>query len=110
MRPRRGWVVAALIATGCEPAAVPPVPVGPVIRDSAGIRIVEHTAAAAGASPGWTLGTAPALSLGTVDGDPAHELFGVEDALRLDDGTILVANGGASEVRLFRRDGAHLAT
>jgi len=47
----------------------------------------------------------PLVSIGAATGQPEYELFGVEDAVRLDDGRILVANGGAGEVRVFAVEG-----
>lgn len=84
--------------------------VATTVRDSAGVRVVENAAPAPDSRLGWQIGSTPLLVIGESSDDPAHELFGVEDALRLDDGRILVANGGTSEVRVFDRSGVHEAT
>ena len=79
-----------------------------VVRDSAGVTIVENEAPAADSRLGWRIGAEPALSIGAVEGDPAYELFRVADATRLPDGRILVANTGSGELRAFDGSGTHL--
>ncbi|GMV04131.1 MAG: hypothetical protein AMXMBFR53_04120 [Gemmatimonadota bacterium] len=100
-------VLAALWAWGCG-GEVGSVPAVVTERDSAGIHIVENPAALVEAvlpvSPG------PMVSVGTLEGDPAAQLFRVSAAARLSDGTIVVANGGTRDVRFFGSDGAHLRT
>ena len=78
------------------------------VRDSAGIAIVENERPLTGSRLGWRVGDAPAVSIGVLDGDDAYQLFRVEDATRLPDGRIAVANGGTGEIRYFSADGAHL--
>ena len=48
------------------------------------------------------------MSIGVQQGDEAYQLCGVEDATRLSDGTIAVANAGTSEIRYYSADGGHL--
>ncbi len=81
-----------------------------VVRDSAGVTIVENERPAAGTRLGWRIGPEPTLSIGAVEGDPAYELFRVADATRLPDGRIVVANAGSAELRMFDETGAHLGT
>lgn len=78
------------------------------VRDSAGVTIVENARPATGSRLGWRVGEAPALSIGILEGDEAYQLYGVEDATRLVDGRIVVANGGTSELRFYSADGGHL--
>lgn len=78
-----------------------------VIRDSAGIAIVEH--APGSPAPAWSLGE-PALALGSAGADEAYELFQPLHALRLEDGRVVVANHGTEELRFFAPDGTHLRT
>jgi len=78
------------------------------VRDSAGIVIVENQAPPADLSPLWTLAEAPALDIGVLEGEDTYQLFQVRDARRLDDGRILVANGGSQEVRVFDAAGVFL--
>lgn len=79
-----------------------------VVRDSAGVTIVENEEPAADTRLGWRIGAEPALSIGAVEGDPVYELFRVADATRLPDGRLLVANAGSGELRAFDASGMHL--
>lgn len=102
-------VLGILALAGCQDdeGAVSPTS---MVRDSAGIRIVENAAPDSTSRLDWRVSEEALLSIGESSGDPASELFRVEDALRLDDGRILVANGGTSEVRVFDGAGDHEAT
>lgn len=65
------------------------------IRDSAGIRIIENDRPPQGSRLGWQIGSDPSLTIGSVEGEDAYQFHLVDDALKLDDGRIVVANGGA---------------
>jgi hypothetical protein len=77
---------------------------GPVVRDSAGIRIVENTAAAWEDGEEWTIDPEPVLTIGGEE-DP---LFRVSRVVRLSDGRIAVGNSGAFELRFYDADGGAL--
>ena len=79
-----------------------------VVRDSAGVVIVENGRPALDSRLGWRVGEAPAVTIGSPAGDPAYELFRVGGATRLSDGRIVVANAGSGELRVFDSDGVHL--
>ncbi|WP_419943057.1 hypothetical protein [Candidatus Palauibacter sp.] len=81
-----------------------------VIRDSAGVTIVENERPAPETRLGWRIAEAPTLSIGAFEGDPAYELYQVMDAARLPDGRIVVANAGSGELRVFDASGTHLAS
>jgi hypothetical protein len=102
----KGFVgaVALVVAACASDSADPPV----TVRDSVGITIVEHAADAVSVVPEWTIVEEPELDLGVVDGDPAFQFYQVFGGLRLDDGRIVIANGGSADVRVFRPDGSHL--
>jgi hypothetical protein len=76
-------------------------------RDSAGVQIIDNS------RPLWTstttlrLSGAPALIVGTQPGE-AYELSNVAGAVRLGDGTIVVADGSARELRFFDSAGHHV--
>ena len=78
-----------------------------VERDSAGVTIVENRRPQPGVRLGWRIGLAPSLSIGGATDSPAHELFNVTDATRLADGTIVIADAGSGELRVFDASGAH---
>ena len=81
-----------------------------MIRDSAGVVIVENERPAQRSRLGWRIGDTPSLSIGSQDGEDPYLLFGVEDAVRLDDGRIVVANSASGEIRVFASDGSHVAS
>jgi hypothetical protein len=76
--------------------------------DSAGVKIVEYAADTWPEESLWSLDPEPLLAIGVVDGDPEYELASVSGAIRLDDGTIAVADGGAGEIRFFDAEGIHI--
>lgn len=85
-------------------------PSGVEVRDSAGIEIVTVTEAADAYGPVGTIADTPALQLGSVEGE-GPELFGSVGAVRtLPDGTLLVADGQAVEIRVFDAGGRYLRT
>jgi hypothetical protein len=80
-----------------------------VLRDSAGLVVVENLTPQWGDSAGWHVTRVPLLSLGAREGNPALQFAGIADATRLSDGTIVVADGRSSEVRFFAAGGAVLS-
>ena len=113
-RLRRLPLTLAVIAAGCEAApgneAVPATEIAPTpIRDSAGIVIVENARPADGSRLGWEVSPGPVLSIGTVEGEGNFQLHQVDDALRLRDGRIVVANAGSHRLLVFDDEGNYLA-
>ena len=96
-------------SAGCDAEAADP---GWVVRDSAGITIVEndHTRPAWAGAAGWRLSEAPVTQIGMVDGPPEQQLYRVVHSRRLRDGTIAVVNSGTSEVKLYDARGQHVRT
>ncbi|MGD2154475.1 MAG: hypothetical protein PVG79_14490, partial [Gemmatimonadales bacterium] len=82
-------------------------PAGDVLStsDSAGVTIVEYAALPASAAE-LPIPAQPSLQLGVVEGDPAEEFEFVTGATRLSDGTVVIADAGASQLRAFGPDGA----
>ena len=109
---RRGsacLALSALALLGCGPSDTPEE--APFqVRDSAGVEIVENTRPAWGEGEGWSVGAPSLLRLGVVEGDAAQQFTGVTGAVRLGDGTVVVADGGSNEVRFFGPDGNHRGT
>lgn len=98
-----GILVAWLAAAACgDPAAGS---ASPVVRDSAGITIVENPAAAAETDLGWTVAPRPSLVVGVVEGAPAYQLHQVTGSARLPDAGIAVVNAGSGEVRFYDEEG-----
>jgi hypothetical protein len=84
-------------------------PATAIVRDSAGIRIVESPGPAWTDGSGWRLAATPSASIGVIDGPEAYQFSTVRDAVFLEDGSILAANAQhPPEIRVFGPDGAHL--
>ena len=98
-------LVAMLFAGACSDSDG--LPSTTLARDSAGVAVVENGPVARDAAAGWALSPEPILDIGVVEGDPRYQLFRVRDAVRLDDGSVVVLNGGSSELRVFSGDGVH---
>ena len=81
---------------------------GPVVRDSAGVRIVENTTPLLQEGEGWHLSPEPVVDIGGGDREE-EQLFRVVGALRLSDDRIVVANGGTNEIRFYGPEGAFLS-
>ncbi|MDE2794227.1 MAG: hypothetical protein OXL34_05345 [Gemmatimonadota bacterium] len=80
------------------------------VRDSAGILITENARPADGSRLPWRIGPEPMVSIGAVEGEEPYLLHSVRSAARLPDGRIVVANGGAGDVRAFTATGSHLVS
>jgi hypothetical protein len=73
-----------------------------VVRDSAGITIVENALPEAVLT--YTL-AGPSLEIGDVGGAEEYQLHDVSAVVQLSDGSIVIATGGA-EIRWYRADGS----
>lgn len=78
------------------------------VRDSAGIRIVENLATAP--TETWAVADTPLADIGAASGDSLQQLFRVQDAVRLSDGRLAVANAGTGEIRFYDAGGRHVET
>ena len=112
-RLRRLMLTLAVITAACEAApnneAVPADEIAPTpIRDSA--VIVENARPTDDSRLGWQVGPGPVLSIGTVGGTENFQLHHVDDALRLRDGRIVVANAGSHRLLVFDDEGDYLAS
>jgi hypothetical protein len=76
-----------------------------MVRDSAGIRIVENTGPAWGSEAGWTVSAEPVREIGVLEGDEAQMLDRVRSPRLRSDGILVLADGGTSEIRAFLPDG-----
>lgn len=97
---------ALLIACGGEAERSPQ----PVVRDSAGVQIVENTGYGWPDGRGWRLSDEPSLDIGVTEGDSNYQLFQVVGAQRLRDGRLVVANSGTNELRFYDRSGVYLSS
>jgi hypothetical protein len=81
----------------------------PLVRDSAGIRVVEYAGPLPDREP-FTLTDAPLVKLGEVNGPEALQFSRVVAAFGEADGTTVVADRLALEIRLFDEQGRHIRT
>ena len=110
MRSRVVAAVVTLAAMACRQDEQSTGEFASLVRDSAGIRIVENARPPEGSRLPWRIGPEPTVSIGVVDGEEPYMLHGVIDATRLSGGGIAVANRGSEEVRVFDAHGVHLVT
>ncbi|MEX0893088.1 MAG: hypothetical protein WEB88_13050 [Gemmatimonadota bacterium] len=106
----RAATVAALLMplAGCaagDRAAAPS-----TVRDSAGIQIVESAAPLRSGAEERAFPAEPALQIGELEEEGPYLFHSVRTALLLQDGGILVADGGARELRYFDAGGEHIRT
>jgi hypothetical protein len=78
-----------------------------LVTDSAGVEIVTNRGNLWREGDEWQVSPDPELSIGTFEGDAVYELFQVQGAVRLPDGTIIVLNAGTNELRSYDGDGRH---
>ncbi len=100
-------VCALILIAGCA-AESPPTKTIP--RDSAGVQIVESSAPEWDEGSGWVVEESSLLDLATIGEGPSHEFFRVRDAMRLDDGRVVVANYGSNEIRFFSSTGEFISS
>lgn len=74
---------------------------GPLIPESAAVRVVSDSAPAWGSAHPWTISAQPTLELGA----PGQTFVGVAPVVRLSDGRIVIADGSRQTVRYFGSDG-----
>ncbi len=94
------------VLAGCSAGADDRRAAEPTVRDSAGVRLVENSAPAWGDSAQWRVDPDPRVSIGVAEGDSMLLLSRVMGAARLSDGTIVIADGGSSQLRYFDATGA----
>lgn len=98
-----GLLTVALVLTACG-AAAPSDEV--VVRDSAGVRIVENPLPDERVA--FVIDAEPELSIGMLEGPDEYTFQGIRALRRLQDGRIVVAD--VAELKLYDPSGRHLAT
>jgi hypothetical protein len=76
------------------------------IRDSAGVTIIESAGPAWSAGPEWRVASVPELEIGREDGPVEYQFQSIAGVVRRGDGSLVVADEGASEVRLYDAAGS----
>lgn len=98
----------ALALVACEPADPPRF----TTTDSAGVTIAVSRTAAWDADPAahWIVDTVPRLDLTTTGNGPEHEFYRAVDGAVLNDGRIVVADDGSTQIRIYAPDGAFVVS
>ncbi len=104
--PLSGLLVCAVAGCGGAPDDRPAV----TVTDSAGIAMVTNHGPAWAAGEGWRLPELPVFDLGSYDAEGPESFEYVAGARRLSSGVIVVADGGARELRFFDEAGDHIRT
>ena len=81
-----------------------------VERDSAGVRIVEAMRPLWGDSSLWRVDPDPVVDLTLSGTGPAHEFYGAGSMKQRPDGSLMIADGGSREVRVFSATGEFQAS
>lgn len=79
-----------------------------VVRDSAGITIVENRTALWSNDSTWHVSKEPTVRIGTADGQPEAQLYSVVGATRLPYGQIVIANAGTNTIRFYDGRGQYV--
>ena len=93
---------ALAVVCACRAGAPPD---GAIARDSAGIRIVSNPDGAQEANSGWVIEQKAAVVFGRDPSDSVTLLLNPVGAVRLSDGRVVVADRGASSVKIFAATG-----
>jgi hypothetical protein len=99
-------VLIACVATACNDARS----AGGDDPNERGRGRVVNTAPRWPDGQGWALSARPVLVVGGSEPDSANVLYGVAGAVRLADGRIVIADRGASGLRIYDPRGEHLLT
>jgi hypothetical protein len=94
------------LSMGCSPP--PAERTAAVVRDSAGVRIVENSQGAQD-GPTWRLSSDPAVQIGSDEGPREEQFHRIMHALRVPDGRIAVADQGSGAIRIFDARGRFLS-
>lgn len=102
------WAAVALLAfAACDPSTRADAG-DAIVRDSAGVRIVQNSAPAWGEGEAWSLSQEPVLEIGVLEGEVPYMFSGIRGVRRLADGSIALLDGGSFEIRIFNADGRHV--
>lgn len=99
----------ALGALGCLLACAETPSTSPVsISDSAGIRIVTYQEPLVELGTEWSIDSIPTVTIGVAEGEAVYELDDVVTAVRLQRGTLVIADRGKGQLLAFDGDGRFL--
>jgi hypothetical protein len=78
--------------------------------DTLNVPIVENVSAKWAGEEVWRVDSLPFLEIGVAYGDSAYALFDVVNALKLEDGRVVVADAGARRLQFYDGEGRFLRT
>ena len=112
IRPTSMYHWGALLLLPCVSACAEDNPGPPLVvqRDSAGIQIVEAMRPLWGDSSLWSIDPDPVVDLTLTGSGPAHEFYQVGSMKQRPDGSLMLANRGSEEVRVFSATGEFLGS
>jgi hypothetical protein len=90
------------LLSGCGGGDVPLT--GVIVRDSAGIRILESPGNTRFPAP-WVLGETPEWIIGELEGDPEYLLSRVVGAMTLPGAEVVIGDGDLNELRFYNQHG-----
>ncbi len=99
------FLLSILLFSGC---ASENARTGPIVRDSAGVTIVENATPRWADGEGWRLSQEPTLDIGVMNGELEYQFFQIAGAVRMPDGRLAVADRGSGEIRFFDGAGRYL--
>lgn len=100
---------AVWLLTACGEAASPGWSLPePVVRDSAGVTIVESTVSEEGPADRWVVESEPILTIGEAEGEDAYLFTEIVGVGRLPDGRIYALDMTTRELRFFDGEGRFL--
>lgn len=107
MSPRlpASWLLSALLGAGAACADATPSAELATVRDSAGITVADNTGPRWTDAQRWRITDRPVLAIGVLEGPEAYQMYRVGGVLQLEDGRIVVSNGGTQQVRYYDRSG-----
>lgn len=95
-----------LLAAACGTSA----PIPPTVRDSAGVTIVENHGPQWRRGDRWRVSAEPLVDIGGAGVDSSRNISRPVGAVRLSDGSIVVANAGTQDLRWYDTNGNHVRT
>ncbi len=103
VRLRRAALLVVFGMASCSPGdAGPPLVVQ---RDSAGIQIIEAMRPLWGDSSLWSIDPEPVVDLTLTGSGPQHEFYQARSMKQRPDGSLMIANTGSEEVRVYSATG-----
>ena len=102
------WLLCVVLVTSCQHQRAPTPSAG--THDSAGVEIVETDTPVWKSTSKWTVDAEPFVSIGEAEGDDPYLFSRIEGSVRRTDGTIVVADGSARELREFDSTGRFLSS